>query len=475
MRNLVVHVMPEMIRHSRILDVLYFVAFVYGAVVLYFLLRSGLSMRLRDVAARVTRKRLIIAMLYYALLTLAMVALEFPLTFYRGFVVPHQFDLTSQSFASWMGDFAKAVGVNIAILAPIAAVALLIMGRVRRWWIVLWLASIPLIILGVVMTPLIIDPLFNKFEPLRDPILRRDLLAEAGKAGIEGSRVYQVNKSKQTKTMNAYMTGLGPSKRIVLYDTLLAKLDHDEILATMGHEMGHYVLHHLWKGIAFSIVVSFFGFFVAQIFYERGLARWRLTDRADPAALPWLLLIASVITFALSPVDSGFSRHIEHQADKFGLDLTRLNEATASSFVKFAEDSKVDPNPPRFIEWWRYSHPAAQRRIDFALSYRPWELSLAPHQSAQVYRIGGDVKAPIVISRAEPQIPTNSHCRGHIVLKSVIDAHGNPSQIQDLTLQPDVFTHAFANALQHWKFQPATLNGKPVPVEYIVTVNIHCR
>src|SRR6266849_6067495 len=372
MRNLVVHVMPEMIRHSRILDVLYFVAFVYGAVVLYFLLRSGLSMRLRDVAARVTRKRLIIAMLYYALLTLAMVALEFPLTFYRGFVVPHQFDLTSQSFASWMGDIAKAVGVNIAILAPIAAVALLIMGRVRRWWIVLWLASIPLIILGVVMTPLIIDPLFNKFEPLRDPILRRDLLAEAGKAGIEGSRVYQVNKSKQTKTMNAYMTGLGPSKRIVLYDTLLAKLDHDEIIATMGHEMGHYVLHHLWKGIAFGVVVSFFGFFVAQI-------------------------------------------------------------------------------------------------------YRPWELSLAPHQSAQVYRIGGDVKAPIVISRAEPQIPTNSHCRGHIVLKSVIDAHGNPSQIQDLTLQPDVFTHAFANALQHWKFQPATLNGKPVPVEYIVTVNIHCR
>jgi len=373
MRNFVVHVTPEMIRHSRILDVLYFVDFLYGAAVLYFLLRSGWSMRLRDVASRVARKRLLVAMLYFALLSLVIVALEFPLSFYQGFAVPHQFDLTNQSFASWLGDFAKEVGVNIIIFAPIAAVALLIIGRVRRWWIVLWLASIPLIILGVVMTPLIIDPLFNKFEPLRDPILRRDLLAEAARAGIEGSRVYQVNKSKQTKTMNAYMTGLGPSKRIVLYDTLLAKLDHDEIIATMGHEMGHYVLHHLWKGIAFSIVVSFFGFFVAQIIYERGLARWGYTDRADPAALPWLLLIAGIITFALSPIDSGFSRHIEHQADKFGLDLTHLSEATASSFVKFAEDSKRDPNPPRFIEWWRYSHPAAQRRIDFALSYRPWE------------------------------------------------------------------------------------------------------
>ncbi|HEX9502062.1 MAG TPA: M48 family metallopeptidase, partial [Thermoanaerobaculia bacterium] len=281
-----------------------------------------------------------------------------------------QFDLTNQTFGSWLADFGKAVVVDVVIGAPIAALALVAIHLFRRWWIVLWLGSIPLIILGVIMTPLIIDPLFNKFEPLMDPVLRRDLLSEAARAGIEGSRVYQVNKSKQTKTMNAYMTGLGPSKRIVLYDTLLAKLDHDEILATMGHEMGHYVLHHLWKGIAFSIVVSFFGFLIAQRIYERGLGRWGITDRADPAAMPWLLLIASVITFALSPVDSGFSRHIEHQADKFGLDLTHLNEATASSFVKFAEDSKIDPNPPRFIEWWRYSHPAAQRRIDFALSYR---------------------------------------------------------------------------------------------------------
>src|SRR5207302_6698289 len=127
--------------------------------------------------------------------------------------------------------------------------------------------------------------------------------------------------------------------------------------------------------IAFGIVISFFGFFIAQKIYEWGLPRWGFTDRADPAALPWLLLIGAVIGFLLSPVTNGFSRHIEHQADQFGLELTHLNEAMASSFVKFAEDSKRDPNPPRFIEWWRYTHPAAQRRIDFALSYRPWELN----------------------------------------------------------------------------------------------------
>jgi Zn-dependent protease with chaperone function len=377
-RRFVVHVTPEMIRHSRILDVLYFVGFVYGVAVLLIVLRSGLSVRLRDFAGRASKNRMVTAVIYYALLSLVIAAMEFPLALYRGFILPHQFDLTDQSFLSWLGDLGKAIGVNIVILSPIAGAAVMIIHHFRRWWVVLWLGSIPLIVLGVVVTPLIIDPLFNKFEPLKDPILRRDLLAEASQAGIEGSRVYQINASKQTKTMNAYMTGLGPSKRIVLYDTLLDKMDHDEIIATMGHEMGHYVLHHLWKGIAFAVAVSFFGFLIAQRIYERGLSFWRFSDRADPAALPWLMLIASVITFLLSPVDSGFSRHVEHEADRFGLELTHLNEASASSMVKFAEDSKQDPNPPAFIEWWRYSHPSAQKRIDFALSYRPWDSAGRP-------------------------------------------------------------------------------------------------
>ena len=372
-RRLVVHVTPEMIRHSRLLDVLYFVGTLYSFAVLLLILKTPISVRLRGAAVRIAKWPFVIAMVYFALLSVVTTLLEFPLSFYASFIVPHQFDLTNQTFASWLGDFGKGFAVDVLIGAFIAALALLGIRRVRRWWLVLWLGSIPLIILGVVITPLIIDPLFNKFEPLKDVRLRNDLLAEASRAGIERSRVYQVDKSKQTKEMNAYVTGLGVSKRIVLWDTLLQKMDHDEILAVMGHEMGHYVLHHIWKGIAFGVAVSFFGFFIAQIVYERGLSYWGFTDRADPAALPWLILIGAVIGFLLSPVSNGFSRHVEHEADKFGLELTHLNEAMASSFVKFAEDSKRDPNPPRFIEWWRYSHPAAQRRIDFALSYRPWE------------------------------------------------------------------------------------------------------
>lgn len=376
-RRLEVTVTPEMVRHSRINDALYFTDVVYGIVVLLIVLAAGWSARMRDFAQRYVRWPFVAAMFYFVLLSLVTTVMEFPLDLYGSFIVPHQFDLTNQSFAAWLGDFGKALGVNLGIGAPIAALALLGIRRIRRWWLVLWLGSIPLILLGVLATPLIIDPLFNDFRPLRDASLRQALLDEASQAGIEHGRVYEVDKSKQTKEMNAYVTGIGPSARIVMWDTLLAKLDRDEILAVMGHEMGHYVLKHLWQGMAFGITISFLGFWIAQRLFEWGLARWgvrwKVNDRGDPAALPWLLIVSSLLAFLLSPVYSSYSRHIEHQADIFGLELTHKNEAMASSFVKFAEDSKADPRPPRFIEWWRYSHPSLGRRIDFVLAYRPWE------------------------------------------------------------------------------------------------------
>jgi STE24 endopeptidase len=372
-----VHVTPEMLHHSHIDEALYFTDTVYGMAILLLILATGWSARIRDFAQRRVRWPFVAAMLYFVLLSLVLAALTFPLDFYGGFVVPHQFDLTDQSFAGWLGDFGKGLGVNLVIFTPLAAIALVIIRRIRRWWIVLWIGTIPLIILGVLATPLVIDPLFNHFRPLRDASLRQALLDEASSAGIEQSRVFEVDKSKQTKEMNAYVAGIGPSARIVLWDTILAKLDRDEILSVMGHEMGHYVLRHLWQGIAFSVVITFIGFFIAQRLFEWGLARWgvrwRTGDRGDPAALPWLLAVSSLLAFLLSPVYSGYSRHIEHQADVFGLELTHKNEAMASSFVKFAEDSKADPRPPRFIEWWYYSHPSLGRRIDFVLAYKPWE------------------------------------------------------------------------------------------------------
>jgi len=368
-----IKVTPEMRRHTNILYALYFIGTAYSMAVLYFLLKTRLAHRLRDAARRIARWKPATTFLTFAFLSIAIGILESPLTLYAGFIVPHEFDLTNQSLAAWFGDLGKGLALEIVVTGIIAVLMLWVVGRCRRWWFVLWLGSIPLMVFLVVIAPIAFDPVFNKFEPLKDATLRSALLDEASRAGIEGSRVYQVDKSKQTKTMNAYVTGVGPTTRIVIWDTLLAKMNRDEILAVMGHEMGHYVLLHIWQGLAEGVVISFLVCFLAQFIYERGLSRWRLESKDDPAALAWILLIASIFGFLLSPLANGLSRRVEHEADAFGLELTHLNEASAMAEVKLSEDSKFAPHPPAFIKFWLYSHPPAEERIDFALHYRPWE------------------------------------------------------------------------------------------------------
>ena len=370
-----VQVTDEMLRHTRLRNVLYFVGTGWSIAVLVLLLVTGVSKRMRDLAVQATKKPFVASMLYIALFILVTTLLELPLTYYSGFAVPHQFDLTNQTLGSWTTDLLKGLAVSLAIVVPVGALALTGIRAMKRWWLGLWAVSIPFIILMVVIQPVVLDPIFNKFEPLQDQVLRQKLLDLASKAGIERGRVYQVNKSKQTKTLNAYVNGIGPTNRIVMWDTLLNEMTHDEVLAVMGHEMGHYVMKHIWKGLAFSLALSFGVFFVVQRIHDRGLvrwgSRWGFTERGDPASVPWLLLVASVVTFLLSPVISGYSRTMEHSADIYGLELTHLNEPMATAFIKLAENSKTHPRPHPFIRFWRYTHPPLAERIPFALSYKP--------------------------------------------------------------------------------------------------------
>jgi len=383
-RRYEIKVTDEMRRHSRIGDTLYGVWTITELLVLGAILATGWSKRLRNAAARLVPWRYARASVWFVLLSLTTSVLYFPLWYYSGFVVPHQFGLTNQSLPAWLGDLAKGIGVDLVIGMFLAPLVVLAMRMFRRWWIAIWIGSIPLMIVGVVIWPLFIDPLFNKFVPLQDAHLRQLLLNEAACAGVEGGRVYEVDKSKQTNEMNAYVTGIGPSKRIVLWDTLLAKMDDGEILAVMGHEMGHYVLHHLWKGLSFAIFISLITSFLAQFFFDRGVRRWNLADeRGDPAALPLLLAIVSALTFLLSPAISGFSRYTEHEADVFSLELTHDNLAAASSFVKLAEDSKVNPTPTPLMKWWRYSHPPLDERVRFALE---WKADTSPQETRPMRR-----------------------------------------------------------------------------------------
>lgn len=372
-----VKVTPEMRRHSRIINILYFVGTFWGMAALLITLVTGISRRIRDLTARL-RPPFVAAMADYALLTVVLTAIAFPLSVYAGFVVPHQFDLSNQTFLAWLGDEGKGLGIGILFGAPLVALALWGIRRMpKRWWLAVWAGGVPIAVFMIVIAPVIIDPVFNNFVHLKNQKLEQKILDLASKAGIHDSRVWEVDKSKQTKTMNAYVTGIGPTKRIVIWDTLLDKMNDDEVLFVVGHEMGHYVMNHVWKGLAFGAVLMFGVLFVAYRVVEWGVVRWGpgwgFDSPADPAAIPWLLLVLSVIMFLLSPVYSGYSRYVEHQADVFSLELTHLNVAGAKAFMKFAENSKVDPSPSSFIEFWRCSHPPLDKRIAFALSYKPWE------------------------------------------------------------------------------------------------------
>ncbi|HEX7153519.1 MAG TPA: M48 family metallopeptidase [Thermoanaerobaculia bacterium] len=372
-----VQITDEMRRHSRLRDTLYFVGTAYGIAVPLILLASGFSRRMRDRAQQIAKKPFLTAMLYIALFIVATEILSFPLAYYSGFIVPHQFELTKQTFGAWMGENLKGLIVSIALSAPVGALALLAMRRFKRWWLPLWLGAVPLVLLLVVVQPVLLEPIFNKFEPVKDTVLRQKLLDLASRAGIEGGRVYQVDKSKQTTTLNAYVNGIGPTKRIVMWDTIIAKMTHDELLGVMGHEMGHYVMHHMWKGLGLSLVGMLISFFLTQAAFDRVSAerkrRWGITEAGDPAAIPLLMLIGFVITFAATPIGAAYSRHQEHNADIFALELTRKNEAFATAFRKLAEESKRTPAPHPIIKYWRYTHPPIAERIPFALSYRPWE------------------------------------------------------------------------------------------------------
>ena len=378
-----VRITDEMQRHTRIRNTLYFVGTAWTFAMLYLLLKTGAAARMKGVAERVTKKPFVVAMITIALLILALAVLDFPLMYYSGFHVPHQFDLKDQSFASWMTDMLKGLAVNLAIVVPVGALALLAMRRVKRWSLALWLGSVPFLITVAIIQPIVLDPIFNKFEPLQDQVLRQKLLDLASRAGITGGRVYQVNKSKQTKVMNAYVNGIGPTARIVMWDTLLAKLNHDEVLAVMGHEMGHYVRKDVWKVLGFSLAFSFLGLIVGQRIIDRGVARRGYASAGDPAALPYVLLVFFALAFVGTPVGAAFSRYGERQADVFGLELTHLNEPMATAFRKLAEDSKIDPSPHPFIKYWLYTHPPIAERIPFALSYRPKSTPIAPEKAVQ--------------------------------------------------------------------------------------------
>lgn len=312
--------------------------------------------------------------IYLVLIITVIAVAQLPFDYYRGFVVEHFYGKSKESIGQWLADWLKSGLVNtLGTVLIVPLVYLAIRKRARDWWI--WVAgAIPVFVIFIVVVgPVYIDPLFNKFRPLQDEQLRDRILSVASKAGIEGSRVFEVDKSRETETVNAYVTGLFGAKRIVMWDTLLEKFEEDEIVFVMAHEMGHYVLNHVWKFIGIATVFGFVIMFITQRAIRWVLThfggRMGFTELSDVASFPLMFLLLSVLIFVTAPMFNTYSRTVEHQADVFGLELTKDGDAAADAFIRLANENLSHPSPPKIVEWLLFTHPTLQDRIDLARSY----------------------------------------------------------------------------------------------------------
>jgi len=341
------------------------------------ILFSGTSAKLRNLARRIGRNWFFTTIVYVTLFTILTFVVMLPLAYYEEFVRQHAYGLSNQTPRKWVTDSLISLAVTCIAAGLFVWIPYLLLRKSpRRWWLYTAAAAIPFIVVANLIAPVWIAPLFNRFGPMRDKALETRILALADRAGIENSRVFEVNKSVDTKTLNAYVAGLWQTKRIVLWDTTIARLDDRELLFVMGHEMGHYVLGHIWQLVALNSLMILLFLYAAYKTTGAIVARWAhrlgFSDMADVASLPLLLLVVGVLSQMIAPVPLAFARHIEHEADRFGLEITQTNHSAGTAFVKLQQEALGNPWPGPLFKLWRADHPPLGERIEFSNAYHPW-------------------------------------------------------------------------------------------------------
>ena len=353
--------------------------FLYGAVICLVLLNLRWSAAMRDMAERITRFRPLQTAIYWIEYVVVTAILAFPLTVYEGYLREHKYGLATQTFAPWLGDQLKGLGIEI-VLGGIIVIALF--GIVRRlprtWWI--WGAVVTTVfsVFVALIAPVYLFPLFNTFKRLDDPKITAPILSLARANGIPARDVYQVDASRQSTRMSANVSGFAGTMRITLNDNLLRRGSPEEIQAVMGHEMGHYVLNHIYKGIMYQFIEIVLGF--AFLNWALGWAlrrwgdRWQVRGITDTAVVPLVVLLASVFFFVVSPLDNTFTRTQEHEADMYGLNTSRQPDGMAQAAIHLGEYRKMSPGP--LEEWIFYDHPSGRNRIYAAMRWKGENLKL---------------------------------------------------------------------------------------------------
>jgi STE24 endopeptidase len=341
------------------------------------LLQARWSARLRDMAVRWTRFKWLQTAIYALFYILLTSTLTFPLTLYADFFREHQYGMANQKFGGWFGDQLIGLLVGIIFGCPLIVVLMAVVRRLKNSWHI-WGAAVAMAfaILGIVFGPVFIAPLFNKYTLLSDPKVLTPILRLAHANGIATDKVYEMDASRQTTKVSANVSGFLGTMRITLNDNLVNRSSLPEIEAVMAHEMGHYVMNHVYKMVLFLGVVIVIGFALLRFAAERLIARfgprWGISDIGDVAVLPLAALLFSTYFFLLTPVMNTFVRTQEMEADMFGLNAARQPDGFAQAALKLSEYRKMEPTP--LEEWFFYDHPSGATRIRTAMQWKSQNL-----------------------------------------------------------------------------------------------------
>ncbi len=396
---------------ERIRTVLGLGGSLWGMAFLWILLATRWAAGLADWTEGLLPRRWMQGLLFFAAFLVITALASLPLEI-LGHAVSRHYGISVQGWGGWLSDVAKSLGLSLLLGAPVLLLFNWIVRIApRRFWAWIWLISLPLILLSVLAEPLL-EPIFNKFEPLvkSNPALVARLEQVVARTGtrIAPDRIFLMKASEKSNGLNAYVTGIGATKRFVLWDTATDRLPDDEVLFIFGHESGHYILNHIPKELAGAGAGSFFLLWgcamIAGWLARRYSARWglvetlgapsiasfaksgneeakegeaKITPLASRPGFLVLLLTLSAANFFLQPVSSAFSRHFEHEADIYGQEaihglVSDPQKTAVGAFNHLGEAWLEDPNPNPFIEFWSYSHPSIQHRAEFAAHYDPW-------------------------------------------------------------------------------------------------------
>ena len=380
---------PDLFRKAHNLGRIAFwgqiLVFFYSVGLLLIIMKWRLGPKFRNFAELVFSSRVLQGLIFGPVFLAALGILSIPPDIAEHWV-SRKFGLSIQAWDSWLADWAKGQMVSIAIGTILICILYIVIRKSpRRWWLYFWLVSLPIGLFLVFLQPLVIDPLFHKFQPLaeEDPPLTvalEQMIQHAGE-NIPPERIFWMGAAEKSTALNAYVTGIGSSKRVVVWDTTIQKMTSPQIVFVTGHEMGHYVLHHVAKGLAamavFLFVLFYLGYRSIGWVLDRWGADWKIHGVDDWASLPALLLLLTIFSFIASPMNSAVSRYFEHQADQYGLEVTHgltpdSGQIAAQSFQVLGETDLSDPDPNPLDVFLFYDHPTTSDRIRFALTYNPW-------------------------------------------------------------------------------------------------------